>query len=456
MSHQRYSPIEAGLRVVLTIMPGVVIAMATLRWRSLAALFVSSDVALIYAASAAPLAFIGTRYLRHRAVVLAALLLCGGGTAIIAIATSNATGGASSTFSANMLRAIVAVSLAFSITLFERIFLSDRRIHRRPAPCDSNQSSSSDMTPSQCLHHHDEIAITPQVGFQHALAKAPKTAAIRLSPSDRPRSTIPQFITSLGLGILMLTLLPTVYVQARSQHEIAEFTNLIEQSRIGEARELIRTLTSMAPSTQIRGRPLDKVARELDREIQAIQLQVTGISPGTKSPEQRLHRCRLLAMLGHRDEALEELAAPGDTPLSPAASDLCGTIHETHANWSVALAFHHQAKTAWLHQPESPERTAGIFRATTRLAYCHRKLGAYDVAETEYRAALAQSPTADTHFLLAQFYEDMQQSTKARDHARQAMKLAPQRYQREGTQLINKLLVGHFGCLAVHRAEHAK
>jgi hypothetical protein len=73
-------------------------------------------------------------------------------------------------------------------------------------------------------------------------------------------------------------------------------------------------------------------------------------------------------------------------------------------------------------------------------------LGHYARAETAYQQLLALSPTADTHFLLAQFYEDVQRTSLAAEHARRAMALAPERYQQPGEQLLDKLVTLHFGC----------
>jgi tetratricopeptide (TPR) repeat protein len=97
---------------------------------------------------------------------------------------------------------------------------------------------------------------------------------------------------------------------------------------------------------------------------------------------------------------------------------------------------------------------AGLLQATTGIAYCQRKLGHYADAEATYQQVLTLSPTADSHFLLAQFYEDAQQAEKARTHARRAMALAPTRYRQEGEKLIRKLTVYHFGCLSVFTAEN--
>ena len=91
------------------------------------------------------------------------------------------------------------------------------------------------------------------------------------------------------------------------------------------------------------------------------------------------------------------------------------------------------ATPGWEARPESPARAAGVLRATTGIAYCLRKLGRYAEAEVAYREVLALSPTADSHFLLAQFYEDAQQAGKAREHARRAIELAPDRYPKDGS-----------------------
>jgi tetratricopeptide (TPR) repeat protein len=87
------------------------------------------------------------------------------------------------------------------------------------------------------------------------------------------------------------------------------------------------------------------------------------------------------------------------------------------------------------------------------MGYCRRKLGRYAEAEATYLEMLELAPTAESHFLVAQFYEDTQQTAKAREHARKAMALAPDRYDDVGRRLINKLSVYHFGCLGVYDVE---
>ncbi|HEY4261840.1 MAG TPA: tetratricopeptide repeat protein, partial [Schlesneria sp.] len=133
--------------------------------------------------------------------------------------------------------------------------------------------------------------------------------------------------------------------------------------------------------------------------------------------------------------------------------DLAGTICENTGRWDDARTFHQRALVSWQNQSQSPQRDAGLIQSALRLAYCERKLANYEEAESHYLEVLAASPTAENHFLVAQFYEDMQQAGQARIHARQAMVLDPRRYQRDGQKLIDKLTLGHFGCLQVYREE---
>ena len=121
----------------------------------------------------------------------------------------------------------------------------------------------------------------------------------------------------------------------------------------------------------------------------------------------------------------------------------------------MARDWYGKAKAQWQSLADSAERTAGLSRSITGIAFCERKLGRLREAETAWRDLLSVSPTADTHFLLAQFYEDTQQAGKSRFHAEQAMQLDPQRYHVQGRRLIDKLVTSHFGCAGVFSADYS-
>lgn len=259
-------------------------------------------------------------------------------------------------------------------------------------------------------------------------------------------------ILSTVFGMLVIGVLPLVYVLARCRHEAIAVEELVGQSRFGEARSKTRDVCRLAPSMIWRSRPLKELSRELDQRVNALESQVAAM-PLSMTTESRLQRCRILAMLDRAEEALAELATLDPSDVAAQADDLAGTMHENAGRWDDARAFHQRALVSSKNQSQSPQRDASLIQSALRLAYCERKLGNYEVAESHYREVLAISPTAENHFLLAQFYEDMQQAGQARTHARQAMALDPRRYQRDGQKLIDKLTLGHFGCLQVYREE---
>ncbi len=90
-----------------------------------------------------------------------------------------------------------------------------------------------------------------------------------------------------------------------------------------------------------------------------------------------------------------------------------------------------------------------LIQAVTGIAFCQRKLGNKPAAATAYQELLGLAPTADTHFLLAQFYDDTQQAALADQHARKAISLDPARYAERGGQLIDKLRTTQFSCWAI-------
>ena len=92
-------------------------------------------------------------------------------------------------------------------------------------------------------------------------------------------------------------------------------------------------------------------------------------------------------------------------------------------------------------------------RAVTGVAFCERKRGHLREAEAAWQELLSLAPTAETqadaHFLLAQFYDDTQQTEKSQFHVQQAMKLDPEQYVEPGRQLLSKLVTSHFGCVGI-------
>lgn len=249
-----------------------------------------------------------------------------------------------------------------------------------------------------------------------------------------------------GVAGLTLLVLPIVYVEARSQHDAKHLLELTGQLRFGEARLASGQLFKLHPGLVLRNRqPLSELVAQLETLTRDLEARVAATLPSDSYHPTKLERAQTLAMLGRTDEALSLLQA---LPASdPAMNNLCATIFENSNAWSKARDCYSRARAGWQAAGPSEARLAGILQACQGLGYCERKLGHIAAAEAAYRELLALAPTAENYFLLAQFYEDTQQSAQAYTHARRAFELAPQQYRDAVRNLIDQLATSHFDCL---------
>jgi tetratricopeptide (TPR) repeat protein len=282
------------------------------------------------------------------------------------------------------------------------------------------------------------------------LAALPLAASIAASLAGRVPWVRITALTFLELTILVIV--PQLYISARCRHDAARVVDLIEESRVGEAQVLAQRVLTLRGSAQCKNIPLRDAAVRIASIVEEIERRVGTELPASSSAEQRLGRARDLAMLGQTGDALAVLDSWPALLDDPEGCNLRGTIHETKGEWKKALHWYARARNDYLSDEVG---TAGLLQACRGIAYCERKLGHLPQAEAAYHELLALAPTADTHFLLAQFYEDTQQATKAQFHARQAMALDPPRYAAPGQKLIDKLITLHFGCWGAYATEQS-
>lgn len=279
----------------------------------------------------------------------------------------------------------------------------------------------------------------------YLLAALPLAASLAALCVSAKRNRLP--FALIVLEILSLLIIPRLYVDARCKSDATRLAALVEQSRFGEANLLLHRVLALNPHATWKGRPLQSASADLDRAVREISARIAIPLYDTATSDAYVLRARDLALLGRTIDAIAVLESSPILKDDPAAANLRATIHETGGEWGESLAWYHRAKQDWQSSPPSPEQTAGLIQALTGVAYSNRKLGRLQQAEAAYQELLSVAPTADSHFLLAQFYDDTQVTIKAAHHARQAMSLNPARFDRPGHQLLDRLSTAHFGCL---------
>lgn len=272
------------------------------------------------------------------------------------------------------------------------------------------------------------------------------------------RTEIPQGSVRAGKLVwstvcLTALLVPVFYIQSRVDEMAQQVDEYLGSGRLGDARQVVREVCILSPWGKIGGQPADDVARDLDHDCFGVERSLAYMNQQTShNEESTYHRARLLAILGE-DQAAIDLLLPwyDKSTVSPLTSQLLGNLYQQQQHWAESQQAYRRALQAWEKLPASEQQQAGIVAAWKGIAFAERKRGNYEAAETAYLSALSLAPTADQHFLLAQYYEDTQQTAKAREYAHQAMALDATRYGQSGQKLITTLQQQHFGCLQIWR-----
>ncbi len=249
--------------------------------------------------------------------------------------------------------------------------------------------------------------------------------------------------------LTILALVPRIYIDARGRHDAEQYFSLRQQSRLGEASSLLRRMLILDTTIRKDGYFLRREQSELDREIDSLNRQVSIELSATASFDQRLQRSRLLAMLGHTSHAINLLLEESESVRSVEACSLLGTMHENGHDWNSAIRFYGIAERLLKLSSSETDTSAKEYQVAMGSAYCFRRLGRLNEARACYLRLLEINPNADTHFLLAQFFEDIQETSSAQHHTLEAARLDPNRYRERGLKLIRKMRSLHFRCLNV-------
>lgn len=258
---------------------------------------------------------------------------------------------------------------------------------------------------------------------------------------------------------------PAIHVEARCQHERTRFEELYGDSRLGEAHALLRDLLALQPQFRWQDRPGQTLLRELEQELQRVEQARQQIPNPPRHLEDILQQAQSLGILGQSELALAYLDQFPQIQDSAEGTQLRGLIHETRREWSQAISAYTRSQqlSQAVVDTDSIQKSTSEFSTETAAApdatylaalkgeaFCRRKAGDLPGAEQGYLRLMNLAPTAEHAFLLAQFYEDSQQTTQAHHWAQEAQKRDPA-YAAAVLQLSNKLTTSHFGCWSVYR-----
>jgi hypothetical protein len=246
------------------------------------------------------------------------------------------------------------------------------------------------------------------------------------------------------------TLLPSVFIQVKCQHAWRRFDELVDSSRIGEARDELLVVLRLSPHSNWQGRSVTEAFQRVQAEYDGVEQSLSQLPHPPSDTQTALQQARLLAILGKTDLALtylEEL--PGDSQ-SIDVPLLRATILETQQAWNKATAEYLSARKLLLDSGESYKMSSQWLTALRGEAFCRRKAGDLSGAEKAYLQLVQASPTSDHAMLLAYFYEDTQQTSSAREWIREAIRIDPA-VEAEARPLWAKLETNHFGCFQAYR-----
>lgn len=249
-------------------------------------------------------------------------------------------------------------------------------------------------------------------------------------------------------AILLLMLVPMTYERAKLHSSEKRAFELLDQSRLAEASQLLKRCLLLDPESSFRGRSIQSLIDDLEERLATIQLRAVHPLPDDSLPPTRIERAIDLAVLGKREDALLLLLPVAQQPTFAmnGGHELLGTLYQDRHEWKESL-FHFQlASEFWRSKQNSELRKARLAQSLQGEAFALRKLGRIDQAEAAYLRLVEIQPTAERHFLLAQFYEDIQETSLASQHANLAAELAPNQFRESSKALISKMRTNHFGC----------
>jgi len=276
----------------------------------------------------------------------------------------------------------------------------------------------------------------------------------RVSEKNESEETSGPKWEAIAVGLLLVVVVPFAYSQFLTQYYQTQLTESLRNGRIERARKMAADWSRLAPQEMWNDQSIVDVARQLEQEVESIQSQLASLTPG----EMQAHPGAIAGMFLQLDQfaAATEVIHPllQGPNASPFAWDTYGLILQRQERWPESEHAYEQALSLWEKTPSHSQQQAGLVSALRGIAHAQNRKGDVRGAEQTYLKLLQTDSSADNHFLLAQFYEEEQQTKQALAHANKAAMLAPALYAERSKTLIGKLESAHMGCFQVYRSEH--
>lgn len=242
---------------------------------------------------------------------------------------------------------------------------------------------------------------------------------------------------------MTIALVPTTYEYSRVKSDATTAHEHLSQSRLAEAADLLNRCVVLDSTGSFHGEAFCETLPALTVEIDRIRQYLQQPLSEPASEQQLIERGKALAMLGRNEEALLVLLPAASSPQFGqwGGHQLLGTLYQDRRDWEESL-FHFRLAA----HDATEKNPIPLANAMQGQAFALRKLGRIEDAEAAYLELLGLAPTADNHFLLAQFYDDIQDTHLAVEHAELAKKLDPTNYQGASDSLVRQATANHFGC----------
>lgn len=250
-----------------------------------------------------------------------------------------------------------------------------------------------------------------------------------------------RLLASLAIAWAVFLTLSVTYQSQRVNATVAQLAQYESELRIGEFLATAESLARVSPRLVYKDYPMHEIAVAISEKVEGLQANAAMLPDGYE-------KAKSLAMLGDRSAAIELLLKTGtDRELTVPELLLLATMQEHEHNWPDALETYRIAEEKI--DPEAPQSERMLEAALKGQGFALRKQGRTREAESKYQALLKLSPTADSHFLLAQFYQDSQAGDKASFHLEKAVAIGGSRFREAADEMRFRLRSHQFGCFKV-------